>query len=189
MLLIEMLTRCAASIDDIEDNSEVRRGVPGERLALARGPLLTLNAPAAHKVFGVAQTLNSANYVYFLAFQKLAKIKNVRRGVVVEQCIIGRSRIALRCKQYADTRTDEAVNLHRGQGLELYWREHYVCPTEEEYIDMVNNSASFSARLAVILGSTSCCRDKRTLPHSSAAFACMLRPDGPRVSGVAFAGV
>jgi geranylgeranyl diphosphate synthase type 3 len=32
--------------------------------------------------------------------------------------------------------------LHRGQGLELYWRDALVCPTEEEYISMVNNSES-----------------------------------------------
>lgn len=35
---------------------------------------------------------------------------------------------------------DELLSLHRGQGLELYWRDSLVCPTEEEYISMVNNS-------------------------------------------------
>jgi geranylgeranyl diphosphate synthase type 3 len=32
------------------------------------------------------------------------------------------------------------MNLHRGQGLDLYWRETYHCPTEEEYMEMVMNS-------------------------------------------------
>ena len=36
--------------------------------------------------------------------------------------------------------SDEFLNLHRGQGLELFWRDSLTCPTEEEYIDMVNNS-------------------------------------------------
>ena len=36
-------------VDDIEDNSRVRRG-----------------QPVAHSIFGIAQTINSANYVYFL---------------------------------------------------------------------------------------------------------------------------
>lgn len=36
--------------------------------------------------------------------------------------------------------TEELINLHRGQGIELYWRDSLTCPTEEEYIDMVNNS-------------------------------------------------
>jgi geranylgeranyl diphosphate synthase type 3 len=34
----------------------------------------------------------------------------------------------------------ELLNLHRGQGLELFWRDTLTCPTEEEYIDMTNNS-------------------------------------------------
>jgi geranylgeranyl diphosphate synthase type 3 len=36
--------------------------------------------------------------------------------------------------------SDEFLNLHRGQGLDLFWRDSLTCPTEEEYIDMVNNS-------------------------------------------------
>lgn len=36
---------------------------------------------------------------------------------------------------------DELLNLHRGQGMDLFWRENLICPTEAEYIDMVNNSA------------------------------------------------
>ena len=32
------------------------------------------------------------------------------------------------------------MNLHRGQGLDLYWRETLECPSEEDYLEMVNNS-------------------------------------------------
>ena len=35
---------------------------------------------------------------------------------------------------------EELLNLHRGQGMDLYWRDSLTCPTEEEYIDMVSNS-------------------------------------------------
>ena len=48
------------------------------------------------------------------------------------------------------TATDELLDLHRGQGIELYWREHLHCPTEEEYVSMVNNSVS-SLCLAVLV--------------------------------------
>lgn len=41
------------SIDDIEDNSKLRRGIP-----------------VAHSIYGVAHTINSANYVYFLALER-----------------------------------------------------------------------------------------------------------------------
>lgn len=34
----------------------------------------------------------------------------------------------------------ELLSLHRGQGLELLWRDSLQCPTEEEYVSMVNNS-------------------------------------------------
>ena len=41
-------------IDDIEDGSELRRGVP-----------------AAHLVYGVGRTINCANYAYFVALNQV----------------------------------------------------------------------------------------------------------------------
>ena len=35
---------------------------------------------------------------------------------------------------------EELVNLHEGQGLDIYWRDHCACPTEEEYRAMVIHS-------------------------------------------------
>jgi geranylgeranyl diphosphate synthase type 3 len=32
------------------------------------------------------------------------------------------------------------LNLHRGQGMDIYWRDHGTCPTEDEYLDMIDNS-------------------------------------------------
>ena len=37
----------------------------------------------------------------------------------------------------------EILSLHQGQGLEIYWRDHLSCPSEEEYIDMVVKSRFF----------------------------------------------
>ncbi len=28
------------------------------------------------------------------------------------------------------------MELHRGQGMEIYWRDNHTCPSEEEYRDM-----------------------------------------------------
>lgn len=57
------------------------------------------------------------------------------------------------------------MNLHRGQGLDLLWRDSLQCPTEDEYIAMVNNSA---------LRSYVCCRilipvkrNRWAFPHSN----------------------
>ena len=46
-------------IDDIEDNSKLRRGVP-----------------VAHSIFGIPTVINGANYAYFLALEKCHALKN-----------------------------------------------------------------------------------------------------------------
>ncbi|CEQ38696.1 SPOSA6832_00146, partial [Sporobolomyces salmonicolor] len=116
-------------MDDVEDDSHLRRGMPGELSSDPSPPPFLVRAdPAlespsvAHKIYGIPQTINSANYVYFLAFQELQRI-HPRPGVKVEEMV-----------------TDELLNLHRGQGMDLFWRENLICPTEAEYIDMVNNN-------------------------------------------------
>lgn len=35
---------------------------------------------------------------------------------------------------------DEMIELHRGQGMELWHRDNLVCPSEEDYYTMVRNS-------------------------------------------------
>lgn len=89
-------------IDDVQDDSDLRRGVP-----------------VAHHIYGVPQTINTANYVYFLALQDILKL-NIPEMVAAY--------------------TEELIHLHQGQGIELYWRDSLTCPSAEEYIDMVNNS-------------------------------------------------
>ncbi|KAI9441555.1 terpenoid synthase [Lactarius indigo] len=116
-------------IDDIEDNSQLRRG-----------------RPVAHKIYGVPQTINSANYVYFLAFQEILALKaqgapetSDAQGRLYSECDVDR------------IVTDELLNLHRGQGLDLLWRDSLRCPTEEEYIAMVNDKTGGLLRVAVKL--------------------------------------
>jgi len=36
--------------------------------------------------------------------------------------------------------TEELMNLHRGQGMDLFWRETLTCPSEQAYLKMVRNS-------------------------------------------------
>lgn len=97
-------------MDDVEDDSELRRGVP-----------------VAHAIYGVPQTINTANYVYFLAFQELLKLRD-------ENGTDGQGH------DLASMVTDEMLSLHRGQGMELFWRDSLTCPTEEEYVQMVLGS-------------------------------------------------
>ena len=36
--------------------------------------------------------------------------------------------------------TEQLLELHRGQGMDIYWRDAHKCPTEEEYKTMVIRS-------------------------------------------------
>lgn len=36
--------------------------------------------------------------------------------------------------------TEQLLELHRGQGIEIYWRDNFQCPTEEEYKEMTMKS-------------------------------------------------
>lgn len=104
---------CCTRVDDVEDSSLLRRGVP-----------------VANSIFGTAQTINSANYVYFLALKELSK---------------------LRSRQAIDIYTEELLNLHRGQGMDLFWRDTLTCPSEADYLEMVSNKTGGLFRLAVKL--------------------------------------
>ncbi|TQS34514.1 hypothetical protein Golomagni_05099 [Golovinomyces magnicellulatus] len=96
--VIGMLHTSSLLIDDVQDSSLLRRGLP-----------------VAHSIFGTAQTINSANYVYFLALQELQKLRSPKTITIY---------------------TEELLNLHRGQGMDLFWRDTLTCPTEDDYIEM-----------------------------------------------------
>jgi geranylgeranyl diphosphate synthase type 3 len=100
-------------IDDIEDFSKLRRGFP-----------------VAHSIFGIPQTINSANYTFFQAQSELLK---------------------LRKPEAVEIFTEELLRLHRGQGMDLYWRDSSICPSEEEYLEMVSNKTGGLFRLAIKL--------------------------------------
>ena len=118
------------SVDDIEDGSRIRRG-----------------SPAAHTVYGIAQTINSGNYVYFQAQQRLMKLQNWPTAMQIFN--------------------EEMLNLHYGQGLDLYWRETLTVPYEEEYIDMACNKTGGLFRLGIRLMMLSSKRDLDLLPFTN----------------------
>lgn len=95
----EMLHNASLLIDDIEDNSKLRRGFP-----------------VAHSIYGIPSVINSANYVYFLGLEKVLVLEHPEAVRVF---------------------TRQLLELHRGQGLDIHWRDTYTCPTEQEYRNMV----------------------------------------------------
>jgi geranylgeranyl diphosphate synthase, type III len=111
--VVGMLHTASLLVDDVEDSSFLRRGLP-----------------VAHSIFGTAQTINSANYVYFCALQELMKLGNPKTIEIY---------------------TEELLNLHRGQGMDLFWRDTLTCPSEDDYLEMVGNKTGGLFRLAVKL--------------------------------------
>lgn len=122
-------------IDDIEDSSTVRRG-----------------SPCAHLQYGVPLTINAGNLMYFVA---------LRRAVTSLPGLWQRRHPdSSTLKMQNDAYTilvDEMLNLHVGQGLDIYWRDNLsaVCklglPTVAEYLAMVMNKTGGLFRLSVRL--------------------------------------
>jgi geranylgeranyl diphosphate synthase, type III len=111
--VVGMLHTASLLVDDVEDSSLLRRGLP-----------------VAHSIFGTAQTINSANYVYFVALQEFTKLNNPKAVSIY---------------------TEELLNLHRGQGMDLFWRDTLTCPSEDDYLEMVGNKTGGLFRLAIKL--------------------------------------
>lgn len=109
--IVAMLHNASLLIDDIEDHSKIRRG-----------------KEAAHIVFGEPRTLNAANYVFFLALEKVLQLGHL---IAVERN--DKDAVHAVVKIY----TEQMLELHRGQGTEIYWREEFERPTESAYKLMV----------------------------------------------------
>ncbi|PAV76131.1 hypothetical protein WR25_20387 [Diploscapter pachys] len=99
MEIVEMLHNASLMIDDIEDESLLRRGLP-----------------VTHTIYGVARTINTANFVYFVALEKCLKLQH---------------------PDVVKIFTEKILELHKGQGKEIFWRDSLACPTEAQYEDMV----------------------------------------------------
>jgi geranylgeranyl diphosphate synthase type 3 len=78
--------------------------------------------------------------VYFCALRELERLNNPQLFKIYS---------GIAASVHADA--DELISLHRGQGMDLYWRDSLTCPTEEEYVEMVNNKTGGLLRLAVKL--------------------------------------
>lgn len=97
--IVKLLHASSLMLDDIEDNSPLRRGFP-----------------STHIVFGVNQTINSANLLMMKALKAAESLSPLALRIFIERLIDG----------------------HLGQGLDLYWTHNTEIPTEEEYFTMVD---------------------------------------------------
>ncbi|KAI0406434.1 putative geranylgeranyl diphosphate synthase [Xylaria palmicola] len=108
-LITKLLHNASLMLDDIEDDSCLRRG-----------------SPSTHTIFGVAQTINAANYQILRALEEAQKFGD-------------RDSLAIF--------SEELKNLYMGQGLDLYWVQNQVCPSIDQYLRMVQGKTGGLFRL------------------------------------------
>ncbi|GJJ06736.1 hypothetical protein Clacol_000932 [Clathrus columnatus] len=83
--------------------------------------------PCAHLIFGVPLTIAAAHGSLGCASQELHSLEHRHPY--------------LRDKHISLIMTEEIQRLTFGQGLDIFWRDNFQCPTEEEYIKMIKNSS------------------------------------------------
>lgn len=86
--------------------------------------------PSTHIVYGTSQAVNSATYLYVQAVEAVHKVSGSKpemMGVFLKHL-----------KQ-----------LFNGQSWDLYWTYHRQCPTEQQYLDMVDQKTGAMIQLLV----------------------------------------
>ncbi|KAF2165560.1 hypothetical protein M409DRAFT_24413 [Zasmidium cellare ATCC 36951] len=97
--IVNNLHNSSLMLDDVQDESSLRRG-----------------QPAAHIIYGTAQTINAANFLMMKAIKAAEKLSAAALTIL----------------------TDRLLDAHVGQGLDLYWKHHTIIPAEREYFAMVD---------------------------------------------------
>ncbi|KAI9367408.1 putative geranylgeranyl diphosphate synthase [Aspergillus egyptiacus] len=104
-----MLHNASLMLDDLEDGSMLRRG-----------------RPSTHTIFGLGQTVNSANYQLIRALQRVHELGDAQSLVIF---------------------IEELHNLYVGQSMDLYWTSNLICPSVNEYFQMVEHKTGGLFRL------------------------------------------
>lgn len=135
--IISIFHNSSLLIDDIEDGSEFRRGFP-----------------AAHTKFGTPLTINCGNLMYFIALQKAQnELPTLYRDIVLGKESLDLIQLKFHTSQIL---IDEMLNLHHGQGLDIYWRDNLIAikdtlPEIKEYLAMVKDKTGGLFRLSIKL--------------------------------------
>ncbi|KAM0725240.1 Terpene synthase [Formica fusca] len=111
--IVTMLHNSSIVIDDIQDNSILRRGIP-----------------VAHSVYGIASSLSAANYILFIAMERVV---NLQHPAAIQVYM------------------EQLLELHRGQGMDIFWRDNFICPSEADYKTMTIRKTGGLFNLAVRL--------------------------------------
>jgi len=107
--IMNFLHVASLMLDDIQDGSALRRG-----------------RPAAHRVFGEGQTMNSAFFYIMRAVEEAAAFNGADGTAIV---------------------IDEVKGGFIGQSHEIHWTRHNLCPSEEDYFKMVSGKTGVLFRV------------------------------------------
>ena len=134
--------------------------------------------PCTHKLFGVDVAINAGNMMYFLPL--LVFLKNQKTLPA-----------ALWLRAY-NAFSQEMINIHVGQGTDIYWHKGEGSPTEQQYLQMcafkTGTLARLAGRLGVILaGGTEEQERKIGRAFESIGIAFQIKDDILSVSGGTFA--
>ncbi|KAK2047295.1 terpenoid synthase [Colletotrichum somersetense] len=89
--------------------------------------------PATHVVFGTGQAINSATFLYVQAVEAVHRL--------VKEC---------GCRlEFMDVLLASLKQLFQGQSWDLYWTHHRICPTEEQYLGMIDQKTGAMLQLLV----------------------------------------
>jgi len=98
-------------MDDIQDQSPLRRG-----------------NPATHLIFGIGQVINSACYTFVLCFNEAMKLSKPATSHFIRMKMT-----FTKLMSYRSQSLDEMQQLHIGQAYDLHWMYHCEVPTIEKY--------------------------------------------------------
>ncbi|EDQ90952.1 uncharacterized protein MONBRDRAFT_15620, partial [Monosiga brevicollis MX1] len=83
----------------------------------------------AHIRFGIPAAMNSTYLLFFKLIQSVPERFQAHHHETLTALV------------------DGSVRAHRGQGLEIYWRDNKYCPTLDEYIEMVQFGGKWTESL------------------------------------------
>jgi len=128
--LCEIVHNGTLCVDDIEDDSKMRRG-----------------KPCVHLIYNVDVAINAGNAMYFFPLAELRELR--KKGALSAETLV---------RAY-ELYSEEMINLHLGQGLDIWWHGNKGKPNEKTYLQMCAYKtgvlARLSARLAALLSGAS----------------------------------
>ena len=141
--LVELCHNASLIHDDIEDNSDERRG-----------------KPAVHLLYGIDTAINSGCFLYFLPLSCISEWANAMAAQH------GLSADALTGKAYA-LWADYMRRLHLGQAMDIAWhRDFSSAPDIEQYLYMCSLKTGCLARFSAALGvCAASAANKQTAAH------------------------